>query len=555
MRQETKTCQNCKHNFAIEPEDFSFYEKMDNVIPPVDCPVCRFKKRAVWRNETCLYNRKCDATGKNIISVYHPNSPYTVYSLDYYFSEEWDPRDFAQEYDHEQDFFTQFKELLTKVPKKGLYAVLGLGENINSDYVNFAGGCKDAYLCFNTAYVENVLYTKGLTNSRDSLDIYYADSLEHCYESVNGYANNHVSFDRNSRSCINCTLIENCQNCNDCFGCINLRNKSYCFFNEQLTKEDYQEQIKKYQGSRTGMQEAIDRFEKHRLQYPHRINQNINAVQSTGNYIFNTKNCQDCFEVGDGENVKYSIASRQTKDSYDNFAGIGLEQSLENLSGNHSNFVIGTVGPENSKNCFYSFGLRNCSDCFGCDGLENAQYCILNKQYSKEDYEALKNHIVTELREKGIYGHMIPPEIAPFGYNETTAYDNFPLTKEEALAQGFHWQDEIQVTKGKQTISQTDVPDHINNVDDTIVNEVLACDTCDRNYKITAPELTLHRQIKAPIPNNCFFCRHKARIEKRGPYTLIDRTCDNCQKSVKTTARKEVSPIIYCEECYQKEVL
>ena len=32
MNSETKTCQNCKQSFIIEPEDFEFYEKMK--VPP-----------------------------------------------------------------------------------------------------------------------------------------------------------------------------------------------------------------------------------------------------------------------------------------------------------------------------------------------------------------------------------------------------------------------------------------------------------------------------------------------------------------------------------------
>jgi len=154
MQRETKHCQSCKKSFTVEPEDFAFYKKMGEVLAPIYCPECRFKKRAVWRNEMCLYNRKCDATGESIISVYNPNSPYTVYSVDYYTSEKWDPRSFAIDYESTKDFFEQFDELIRKVPKKALFPVLSVGANVNSDYVNFAGACKDSYLCFNTAYVE-----------------------------------------------------------------------------------------------------------------------------------------------------------------------------------------------------------------------------------------------------------------------------------------------------------------------------------------------------------------------------------------------------------------
>ena len=50
MKSETKICQNCKNNFAIESEDFNFYEKMQ-VPPPVWCPHCRLVRRLAWQGE------------------------------------------------------------------------------------------------------------------------------------------------------------------------------------------------------------------------------------------------------------------------------------------------------------------------------------------------------------------------------------------------------------------------------------------------------------------------------------------------------------------------
>ncbi len=49
MKEETKTCQNCKKEFQIEPEDFAFYEKI-NVPPPTFCPECRMIRRMMFLN-------------------------------------------------------------------------------------------------------------------------------------------------------------------------------------------------------------------------------------------------------------------------------------------------------------------------------------------------------------------------------------------------------------------------------------------------------------------------------------------------------------------------
>ena len=63
---ENKTCQCCKQDFTIEPEDFDFYEKI-KVPAPTFCPDCRMQRRFAWRNERALYHNVCAKTGKKII--------------------------------------------------------------------------------------------------------------------------------------------------------------------------------------------------------------------------------------------------------------------------------------------------------------------------------------------------------------------------------------------------------------------------------------------------------------------------------------------------------
>jgi len=46
---------------------------------PTLCPEERQRRRLAFRNERKLYKRKCDATKKDIISLYQNDSPYIVY--------------------------------------------------------------------------------------------------------------------------------------------------------------------------------------------------------------------------------------------------------------------------------------------------------------------------------------------------------------------------------------------------------------------------------------------------------------------------------------------
>src|SRR3989338_8546591 len=145
MNQESRNCQNCKNPFAIEPEDFAFYDKI-KVPPPTWCPECRLKRRMLFRNERTLYKRKCDFTGEEIFSGYSPDNKAKVYKNEIWFSDKWDPMDYGRGYDFSRTFFEQFKELFDVVPRPAR-SFLGC---VNSDYCNNVSNLKNCYLLFDS---------------------------------------------------------------------------------------------------------------------------------------------------------------------------------------------------------------------------------------------------------------------------------------------------------------------------------------------------------------------------------------------------------------------
>ena len=201
MNREQKICQNCKNQFVIEPDDFSFYEKM-GVPAPVICPECRFKRRAAFRNEFRLYNRKCDLCAQSIVSMYHPKATYTVYCPDCWHSDKWDPFSYGKNYDFGRKFFDQFSELMRAVPKIAIYRS-DVVKSVNSPYENFAGGNKDCYLISNSGPKnENCAYSRGLMECRDTFDSYYGSYGERVYEGVNVEKSAGVAWAQNALECI-----------------------------------------------------------------------------------------------------------------------------------------------------------------------------------------------------------------------------------------------------------------------------------------------------------------------------------------------------------------
>jgi hypothetical protein len=67
-------------------------------------------------------------------------------------------------------------------------------------------------------------------------------------------------------------------------------------------------------------------------------------------------------------------------------------------------------------------------------GLTHKKYCIFNKQYTKETYEQMMAKIIERMIEDEERGEFFSPAHSLFPYNDSSAYERFPETKEEVLA-------------------------------------------------------------------------------------------------------------------------
>ncbi|MFA6177573.1 MAG: hypothetical protein WC694_01605 [Candidatus Paceibacterota bacterium] len=582
MNSETKICQNCKQDFIIEPEDFNFYEKI-KVLPPTFCPECRTIRRLTWRNEMSLFKRKCDAPGHNemLISFLPPEEKLTVYCSDAWWGDGWDPLSYGKEYDFLNPFFEQWKNLRDNIPLQSLSNI----KDTNSDYCNVAEASKDSYMCSGSWRIERTLYANRITGTKDSADLYVVNRSELCYEDVLCSDSYHLLYSLNCKSCVDSYFLYDCVGCTDCFGCTNLRNKSYCMWNEQFSREEYHKKIAEYsfKDYRT-IQELKNKFREICLKSLHRFAVKIKTVDSTGDNLEGTKNCKICFDAtGDIEDAKFSHwAVKSLKDAYDSGPGVGEGEMLYEV------FDTGIGGSRNlfgsviygSNDIEYSFNCHGSSNLFGCIGVRNKKYCILNKQYSKEEYEKLIPKIEQQMNEvpyvdkRGIvykYGEFFPSELSTFCYNETQAQDYFPLSKEQAIKMGYRWR-EKKVNEYQTTIEAKDLPSSLDDVTDSITKEIIGCDNkekssncCRGAYKITIDELNLYRKLGVPLPRLCFLCRHENRLKMRNPMKIWHRSCmcdkenhfhgnEKCEVEFETSYAPDRPEIVYCEKCYQQEV-
>src|SRR6185369_181286 len=378
MTSEQRICQNCQQQFTIEPEDFSFYERIP-VPPPTFCLKCRMQRRFAWRNERILFRNTCAATGKSIITGFHPRAGIAVYDRDYWWSDAWDALSFGMEYDFSAPFFAQFRALLEKVPMPAVFNA----RTTNTFYSNYAGEYKDGYMVSASWEGENVAYASRANSTKDSLDVLGVMRCERCYETVSSEKLFNCFFCQDSEHCSDSWLLYGCKNCTDCFGCTNLRNKSHYIFNEPYSKAEYDAKLKELAPwTRNGFAAAKARFEALKLAAIRKYAFITNCQNVTGDHLFNAADCVSCFDTFDNvKDCKYLINALDMNDSYDGY-GVGAKAELlyeafdSGVQGSRQCFV-GTI--YGGANIFYSLNCHGCNNLFGCIGLRNKEYCIFNR--------------------------------------------------------------------------------------------------------------------------------------------------------------------------------
>ena len=228
------------------------------------------------------------------------------------------------------------------------------------------------------------------------------------------------------------------------------------------------------------------------------------------------------------------------------------------------------------------------SDCFGCFGVRQKGFCILNKQYTKDEYFKLKDKIIEHMKKTGEWGEYFPANTSPFAYNESVTQDFFPLMRDEAKKQGLPWHDRTE-REYQSTMRASEVPQKISETDDSILNQVIKCATqdsegekkthplCATAFKLIPLELDLYRKLRVPVPAKCFPCRRTDRFSMRNPRKLWHRKCtcageksgkgvyqntafhfhgtEACPNEFETSYSPERPEIVYCEQCYNAEVV
>ena len=493
----TPTCARCQEPFEITEADQAYYVKRQVPLPKF-CPKDRLKRRLAFRNERKLYARKCDASGKIIISNVRPDAPFPVYHTD-----EWQKQTHEvpqlEGFDFNKTFLEQFRELWLKTPRMHKATA---GNEENSEYSNHCGNCRNCYFIFNSEEDQDCMYLKFGDKCSDCVDCHNIILSQLCYECVNVKNCYNLKFSDDCESSSDSAFLRNCRSVKNSMFCYGIDHQEYCLFNEKLSKEEYQKRIQEFRlDSYAGLETAKKRWEEFSAQWPKMRHIILNSENCSGESIYNSKNCSDCFTISNCEDCRYVLNSVDTKDSYDFFA-YGMKTALmyECIT------IANCYDLKFCNYCMYSNSLEycescwSCEDCFGCVGLKKAKFCIFNKKYSEEEYKALIAKIKEHMIKTGEYGEFFPEEFSAFPYEDSLAQDYFPMGTEQK-----------QVAMPEGILSVDQLPDLIAHAELNLSDQIFFCPVEQKPFKFQANEIKFYKKVGVALPRVSFEARYRRR--------------------------------------------
>lgn len=153
------------------------------------------------------------------------------------------------------------------------------------------------------------------------------------------------------------------------------------------------------------------------------------------------------------------------------------------------------------------------------------------------------------MRTAGEWGEYFPLKSAPMPYNISIAQRHFPLTQEQAEAQGLWWYEHV-IPEAAQAIDADRLPDGLPSTDDPII---VKSDASGKPFKITSEEIKRYRRFNVPLPRTTYDKRMETRFARLGGIRLYDRTCMKTGKPIKTTIPPDSPWIVWDREVWEQE--
>lgn len=516
------------------------------------CPRCRRMSRLSYSNYRNLFRRTCDKSSLPALSIYSPDRPFPVYLQSEWSSDHWNAKDYGRDYDLSKSFFKQYESLQRSVPRSALLVI----NCENCDYNNRLWNSKNSFYCFDNTACNESLYIHGTYTATNSMEVWWTSNAELCYDIFSAYGLYHCFFCQNCASSNDLYFCQHCRNCHDCFGCYGLEHKCFCVFNRQVTETEYRAFLDAANlGSAASVSEWKRKTKEAHALLPHQATISDTFCEDcTGDNVFRSKHCSDCFYVADCQDCSEHLECARNVDCSELEFSYDCTACTNSVCATTCHNSTALSNCDNCSDCAYSQDCLNCKNCLGCVGMSRSEYCILNKEYSPHEYRKLRDSIEATMRMNKEWGEFFPIGQSDFGYNQSNAMWIFPMSRDEAIRVGAVWSDyQSPPPQAKRTIDAEELPDHIQDVTDDILTTAIRCERSGRLFRIQPEELRFYRREGLPIPRRHPDERYLDLLAFRNPFELWQRECSACKSVIPSSYSPDRLEPIMCTECWWKK--
>jgi hypothetical protein len=514
--------QNCRItgiDFTISDQELELIKKLPELNPalegqilplPTVHPFEALRRMYVFGCLRHIFKDKSCISGQSILTRFNPAIGTKVCTTDEFF-DVVDNCDVGQSYDFKRPFFDQWYEVF----RNSIFSPLNKSNCEDSDYVNGALNLKGCYLCFAMWDSQDCQYCVTALSCRDCIDLCYSFGCELCYSGNNLTRCYEVQESTDCSDCQSSFGLYGCSNCQNCYGCVGLNRAQYCIFNQQVSREAYLEfildrDLASYASRKKAIQEC-DLFSK---EQKYQANTISISDRATGAYI---ERCEDVEEVNNCVSSRFSGYLIIGQDAHYCYRGLGVKSSFtyhcHGFDSSNNYFCYTPRGGGN--NVYSAFLYNNCTDCFGCSSLTKKSYCILNKQYSKDEYFDLVPRIIAHMKSTGEWGEWFPIEYAPHYYEEGSWAEFMKdIPREVALARGYKMLPVSGELKNLEAI--TDLPDRLTpEVIPALIAKPIRCPKTGKLFNLQKRELEFYLRMQIPVPRVHWNERMQERINSR----------------------------------------
>jgi len=545
-------CPITKKDWALDDKEIEICRRFQ--VPP--CPIEPFTRMKYLNGFSVgltIFWKPHALTGQPILSAFHPDLPFKIINDKENLAA--DPTDYGFDYNSQVSFFDLMWRLETTFP-------FGATRNSNVDDSSLVVGCVKTRNCFIAcgAMATNCFYVLTAINCEDSIDISNCERVTGSF-SVGG--SQHISdsvFIFESRSCLNSFFLFDCQECDSCFGAINRRHKKYLWFNEQLSESEYKKRLTETDLSdRRQFDECWKKFIKmvnEQAVWP--AAHGFGNIDSTGERLYNCVRCQDCFFEHSSTDLYRCRFGVNLTDSFYASGSAEAANYYMVTGGLYGSSLKFSSGCYSSNDLEYCIDCKDCEYCFGCVNLRRKKYCILNHQYTPDEYWRLVDQIKCDMLERGEYGQFWPAKMSLAGFQQSVGdlfihYSHEDLEKFGALI--------VDPTHGQVFAPQVDTSNAKSA--EEIPNDLLSAEpfvgvpiydkAAGRYYSVLKAEYDVYKNKKWPFPTEHYATRLFRLLDfSYGPISE-ERACASCGQMT-TTYNNRAFPDrrIYCQDCYLK---